>query len=96
MRPDQVGELMRGLHEDWILCPDGLEISRRFDFPAYSRSLGFANAIAWIATSEGHHPELRLNYGSVEVRWTTHAINGLSANDFICAAKVDRLARESA
>lgn len=91
LRPDQTGALMEALHPDWKLSDDGLEISRCFEFPAYSRSLGFANAVAWIAICEGHHPELVLNYGSCEVRWTTHAINGLSDNDFICAAKVDRL-----
>lgn len=96
LRPDQTAALMKALHADWKLSANGLEISRRFDFPAYSRSLGFANAVAWIAISEGHHPELVLNYGTCEVRWTTHAINGLSDNDFICAAKVDRLLSENA
>jgi 4a-hydroxytetrahydrobiopterin dehydratase len=96
LRPDQSEALMKALHPDWKLSDDGLEISRRFAFPAYSRSLGFANAVAWIAICEGHHPELVLNYGSCEVKWTTHAINGLSDNDFICAAKVDRLLSESA
>ena len=83
--------MMSSLHADWRLSDDGLEISRRFEFPAYSRTLGFANAVAWIATSEGHHPVLTVSYGSCDVSWTTHAIGGLSDNDFICAAKVDRL-----
>jgi 4a-hydroxytetrahydrobiopterin dehydratase len=83
--------LLQGLHSDWSIGADGLAIARRFEFPAYSRTLGFANAVAWIAICEGHHPELTVNYGSCEVLWTTHAINGLSDNDFICAAKVDRL-----
>lgn len=95
LRGDQVKSLLRALHKDWVVSGDGLEIRRRFEFPAYSRSLGFANAVAWIAITEGHHPELVLNYGSVEVMWTTHAINGLSDNDFICAAKVDRLAEDT-
>lgn len=96
LRPDQTEALMKALHPDWKLSDDGLEISRRFEFPAYSRSLGFANAVAWIAISEGHHPELVLNYGSCDVTWTTHAIDGLSDNDFICAAKVDRLLSDDA
>ena len=70
-------------------------IARRFAFPAYSRTLGFANAVAWIAITEGHHPELVVNYGTCDVKWSTHAVNGLSDNDFICAAKVDRLAADS-
>jgi 4a-hydroxytetrahydrobiopterin dehydratase len=91
LRPDQVEALMRALHADWSVSEDGREIARRFEFKAYSRTLGFANAVAWIAISEGHHPELVVNYGTCDVKWSTHAINGLSDNDFICAAKVDRL-----
>jgi len=92
---EQSEELMRALHDDWALSPDGLEISRSFEFPAYSRTLAFANAVAWIAVSEGHHPVLTIEYGRCAVSYTTHAIDGLSDNDFICAAKIDRLAAES-
>lgn len=96
LREDQVSALLAALHPDWSLSEDGLSISRRFVFPAYSRTLGFANAVAWIAITEGHHPVLTIAYGSCEVSFTTHAIGGLSDNDFICAAKVDRLACETA
>jgi 4a-hydroxytetrahydrobiopterin dehydratase len=92
LRADQTAALLEALHSDWSLTDDGLNIVRTFSFPAYSRSLGFANAVAWIAIVEGHHPVLTLKYGSCSVRYTTHAINGLSDNDFICAAKIDRLA----
>ena len=67
-------------------------VSRRFSFPAYSRTVAFANAVAWIAIVEGHHPVLTVSYGDCVVSYTTHAIGGLSDNDFICAAKIDRLA----
>ena len=93
--PEQVRELMQALHQDWVLSEDGLEISRSFEFPAYSRTLAFANALAWIAVSEGHHPVLTISYGRCDVSYTTHAIDGLSDNDFICAAKIDRLAKET-
>ena len=96
LNTDQVQELRQALHEDWALSDDGLEISRHFKFPAYSRSLGFANAVAWIAISEGHHPVLTVSYGSCDVSYKTHAIGGLSDNDFICAAKIDRLAADDA
>jgi len=92
---EQTGELMRALHKDWLLDADGLEISRSFEFAAYSRTLAFANAVAWIAVAEGHHPVLTISYGSCVVSYTTHAIDGLSDNDFICAAKIDRLALET-
>ena len=84
-------DLLRALHADWSLSEDGLEISRTFEFPAYSRTLCFSNAVAWIAIAEGHHPILTISYGSCSVSYTTHAINGLSDNDFICAAKIDRI-----
>ena len=90
----QIAKLLDALHDDWSLSDDGLQIARTFEFPAYSRTLGFANAAAWIAITEGHHPELTVNYGSCRVMYTTHAINGLTDNDFICAAKTDRLVSE--
>jgi 4a-hydroxytetrahydrobiopterin dehydratase len=87
----QAQKLLQGLHPDWTLSPDGLVIERRFEFQTYSRTLGFANAVAWIAITEGHHPVLTVSYGSCAVSFTTHAVDGLTDNDFICAAKVDRL-----
>jgi 4a-hydroxytetrahydrobiopterin dehydratase len=95
LQAEQASNLLEALHPDWALSSDGLVISRRFEFPAYSRTLGFTNAVAWIAITEGHHPDITFSYGYCVVSYTTHAINGLSDNDFICAAKVDRLARES-
>ena len=89
---EQSEELLAALHPGWSLSDDGLSISRVFEFPAYSRTLGFANAVAWIAITEGHHPVLTVEYGRCEVSYTTHAIDGLTDNDFICAAKIDRLA----
>jgi len=83
--------LLATLHPDWHMAEDGRSISREFRFPAYSRSLGFANAVAWIAITEGHHPDMLVSYSRCVVSYTTHAIGGLSDNDFICAAKVDRL-----
>jgi 4a-hydroxytetrahydrobiopterin dehydratase len=95
LRSEQVEQLMLALHSDWIASDDGVAISRQFDFPAYSRTLAFANAVAWIAICEGHHPVLTVSYGSCGVSYTTHSIGGLSDNDFICAAKIDRLAADS-
>ncbi len=91
LQADEVQQQLALLHADWHLSDDNLEISRTFTFPAYSRSLGFANAVAWIAITQGHHPDLLLSYSKCKVSWTTHAIGGLSENDFICAAKVDLL-----
>lgn len=92
---DEALKFLAQIHADWTLSDDGLSISRRFDFPAYSRTLGFANAAAWIAIAEGHHPVLTVSYGSCDVSYTTHAVNGLTENDFICAAKTDRLTSDA-
>lgn len=64
---------------------------RTYRFKNYYRTLAFVNAVGWIAHQEDHHPELVVNYKTCEVRYQTHAIGGISENDFICAAKVDRL-----
>ena len=88
---EQAVELLRALHADWSLSEDGLGISRSFRFPAYEKTLRFANAAAGVAIAEDHHPILTVAYGSCTVSYTTHSINGLSDNDFICAAKTDRL-----
>lgn len=93
--PDQSRQLLKGLHADWELSDDVTTISRSFSFKAYDQTLGFANAIAWIAIAEDHHPVLTIEYGRCEVCYTTHAVNGLSDNDFICAAKIDRLAEST-
>jgi len=87
----QAEKLLQGLHADWMITADGRAIRRTFAFPAYSRTLGFANAVAWIAITEGHHPVLTVEYGSCTVEYWTHAVDGLTDNDFICAAKIDRL-----
>jgi 4a-hydroxytetrahydrobiopterin dehydratase len=96
LAPSAVAELMQALHEDWRLAPDGKSISRSFGFSGYHRTIGFVNAVAWIANGEGHHPDLEVTYGKCLVKWWTHAVGGLTENDFICAAKVDRLVDQQA
>lgn len=91
LNSEAVGALMLALHPDWYLSDEGKSIVRRFEFAGYHRTISFVNAVAWIAEDEGHHPDLQVLYGKVEVLYTTHAIDGLSENDFICAAKIDRL-----
>lgn len=90
----QAKELLVLLNDGWSLSDDGKSISREFRFPVFSRTIAFVNAVAWVATVEGHHPELLVKYGSCDVRYTTTAIDGLSDNDFICAAKIDRIAAD--
>ncbi|NCF13956.1 MAG: 4a-hydroxytetrahydrobiopterin dehydratase [Gammaproteobacteria bacterium] len=88
---EQSVSLLQALHSDWSISGDGQHIMRTVKFPDYGRTLGFANAVAWIATCEDHHPALTISYSSCRISYTTHAIGGLSDNDFICAAKIDQL-----
>ena len=75
--------------EGWSLA-DGA-INKTYRFANHHETMAFVNAVAWISHREDHHPELTVGYADCRVRYWTHAINGLSENDFICAAKVDRL-----
>jgi 4a-hydroxytetrahydrobiopterin dehydratase len=83
--------LLAQLHDEWSLNDAGTEIRREFTFKGFYKTMGFVNAVAWIANAEGHHPDLEVGWGRCLVRYTTHAVSGLTENDFICAAKVDAL-----
>ena len=91
LEPSAAQELLQALHADWSISADGKWIRRSFEFTNIHRTMSFVNAVAWIANSEGHHPDLEVSYRNCVVNYTTHAIDGLSENDFICAAKIDRL-----
>ena len=66
-------------------------IYKTFRFKDYYQTMAFVNAVAWMPHREDHHPDLMVGYNSCKVEYSTHAIHGLSENDFICAAKVDAL-----
>ena len=69
----------------------GKEITKVYRFKDYYETMSFVNATAWISHHENHHPDLDVGYNQCGVRYSTHAIGGLSENDFICAAKIDRM-----
>lgn len=87
----EVEERLKCLHADWKLDGTLPEISRDYRFHDYYHTMAFVNAIAWMAHQENHHPDLEVGYNHCCVRYTTHAVRGLSENDFICALKVDAL-----
>lgn len=66
-------------------------ITKTFNFKNYYQTMAFVNASAWISHREDHHPDLEVGYNQCKVRYVTHALNGFSENDFICAAKIDAL-----
>jgi 4a-hydroxytetrahydrobiopterin dehydratase len=77
--------------EGWGLSEDGKYISRQFSFKGFYKTMAFVNAVAWIANQENHHPDMEIGYNHCLVKYTTHAVNGLTKNDFICAAKINYL-----
>jgi 4a-hydroxytetrahydrobiopterin dehydratase len=84
-------KMMKDLRSDWQLINDGKALQATFNFKNYYPTTAFVNAVAYIAHREDHHPDISFGYKTCTVMWWTHAINGLSDNDFICAAKVDAL-----
>lgn len=77
---------------DWILIDEGHLLVKEFRFKNFADAMAFANKVGEIAEEEGHHPDLSIAWGRVGVELTTHAIEGLSENDFILAAKIDDIA----
>ena len=77
---------------DWHLTEDGTVLYRDYQCANFMSAVTFLNQVGEIAEQEGHHPDLHLtNYKHVRIALTTHAISGLSQNDFIVAAKIDQL-----
>ena len=73
----------------WRLIDGALEKS--FRFKDFHHSIGFVNAVAFIANAENHHPDLAVSFSQCTVRFNTHDVSGISASDFLCASKVDAL-----
>jgi 4a-hydroxytetrahydrobiopterin dehydratase len=85
--------LLKQLESQWKLADDGKSIASEWKFRNFFHTMSFVNAVAHVANAEDHHPDLEVGYGSCRIRYNTHAIGGLSENDFICAAKIDALPR---
>jgi 4a-hydroxytetrahydrobiopterin dehydratase len=70
---------------------DGHHLTKAYQFPDFQTALGFVNQAGFIAEAEGHHPDLFLSWGKVEVKIWTHKIDGLTESDFILASKIDQI-----
>ena len=88
MTPVQIGHMLKGL-AGWAYA-NGV-VQKTFRFGNYHETMAFVNATAWISHREDHHPDIALGYNQATVSYMTHAIKGISENDFICAAKIDAL-----
>lgn len=75
----------------WTLSSDAKKISKAFKFKDFAEALAFTNKVGALAEGEGHHPDIGLHWGKVVITLSTHAVGGLSVNDFILAAKIDTI-----
>lgn len=85
---DAASKLLQQL-DGWQL--QDKQINKHYAFKNYYQTMAFANAVAWVSHQEDHHPDMIVGYNHCDITYTTHAIGGLSENDFICAAKIDKL-----
>jgi 4a-hydroxytetrahydrobiopterin dehydratase len=93
MDPNQVKHYLDSIAQ-WTLV-DNKHIEKDFKFNDYYRTIAFVNAVADIAHQCDHHPDLEVGYNHCKVIYTTHSVNGLSINDFICAAKINHLENDT-
>ena len=90
LTPEEVSRMLDEI-PGWQVSADGTNIYKKFQFDNYYQTIAFVNAIAWMAHQQNHHPRLEVAFKHCTVCYWTHAIGGLSENDFICAAKVDKV-----
>ena len=88
--PARVADLLNQVPK-WQVEPDEGELHKRFQFENFVETMAFVRRMAELAEAEGHHPDFCVRYDVLDVTLTTHAIGGLSENDFILAAKIDQL-----
>lgn len=85
------GELASALSALPGWSPRGDTIAKTLTFADYRETIGFVNAVAFVANRENHHPDLEVSYSRCVVAWSTHDAGGVTRNDLICAAKIERL-----
>ena len=85
----QIEELRQAVPH-WQYCATENVLEQTFRFTTYKETINFTNLVAGIAEQEDHHPDMVVSYNRCKVTYSTHSINGLSENDFICAAKIDQ------
>ncbi len=90
LEKDKIDEYKKAINPEWEVVEDKA-LKREFKFPDFKSAMEFVNKVANLAEEEGHHPDFKINYKNVTLELTTHAIGGLSENDFIMAAKIEQL-----
>jgi 4a-hydroxytetrahydrobiopterin dehydratase len=95
MTPAEVEQALRSL-DGWDAREASTQIHKHYRFKDFKHAMRFVNGLADLAEGEGHHPDFTVHYSAVDVTLWTHAIGGLSENDFIVAAKLDALPQSRA
>jgi 4a-hydroxytetrahydrobiopterin dehydratase len=90
----EIDRLLSELGGDWTVV-DAHHLEKRYAFPDFVSALAFANAVGEVAEDQGHHPDIMVSWGRVQVTIWTHAIDGLTESDFILAAKIDAISTPS-
>ena len=88
---ENVHEILKDLNLKWELSSDKKVLSHKFTFKGFYKTMGFVNAVAWIAQQEMHHPDLEVSYCSCLVKYTTHDSGGLTKNDIHCIKRIEAL-----
>lgn len=87
---DESEQYLKQLSDGWQISENGKSISRTYEFHNYYETVTFANAAAAVAHQQDHHPDISFSFDRCQVEYSTHSVDGLSLNDFICAAKTDK------
>lgn len=85
----KIAQYIKQLPKGWSVV-DGKKLRKEFKFKSFPETIAFVNKVALIAQEEGHHPDMEVHYAKLSVEFSTHAIGGLSENDFIMAAKIEK------
>ncbi len=80
---------------EWTLSEDGAALTRSFHFGNYHETMAFVNALAWIAHTQDHHPDLGVHFNRVDVRWSSHDAGGVTDNDVFCATRTNALCEKA-
>jgi len=91
MVAEEVAKYLTLLKTQWNVSGDGKSISKQFKFKDFKAAIRLVNNIADVAEEQGHHPDISISYNKVDILLSTHAIKGLSTNDFIIASKIELL-----
>ena len=87
----EIEKVLPQLEDKWIVTNSNKRLEREFKFKNFVATMRFINQVADLAEAEGHHPDLHIHYNNVKIELWTHAVGGLSLNDFIVASKIDKV-----